>query len=157
MDQIVQTAADLSVLHDAELSLVAMDREAAELRLGFKSVDRSVRSVSFYGVLTQRFENIQYQNVVSRVLVSDAGLPGDGDIEQIGRWTSGLLLDGDVERILRWTLGLPGGRPLISEQKLQAHMARVRSGDLRLFYAEPSWGAEIGVIAERFHLSGGQE
>jgi hypothetical protein len=141
MDQIVQTAADLSVLHDAELYLVAMDREAAELRLGFKGVDRGVRSVSFHGVLTHRIDNVQCQNVVSRILVSDAGLP----------------LDGDIERLVRWTSSVPGGRLLISEQKLQAHMARVRSGELRLFYAEPSWGAEIGVIAERFHLSGGQE
>lgn len=141
MDQIVLTAADLSVLHDAELCLVAMDREAARLRLGFKGVDRSVRSVSFHGVLTHRIDNVQYQNVVSRILVSDAGLP----------------FDDDMERIVRWTCSLPGDHVLISNEKLQAHMARVRSGDLRLFYAEPSWGAEIGVIAERFHLSDGQE
>lgn len=159
MDQIVQTAADLSMLHamlhDAELCLVAMDREAAELRLGFKGVDGAVHAVSFHGVVTHRIDNVQFQNVVSRVLVSGGDLPPDGEVARMMRWTSGRLLSDDVDRIVRWTCGLPGVHPLISEPNLQAHMARLRNGDLRLFYAEPSWGAEIGVIAQRFHLSDG--
>lgn len=141
MDQSVLTAIDLTFLHDAELCLVAMDREAATLRLGFKVVDQGVRSLSFRGVLTHRIENLQYQNVVSRILVSGADLQSDSDIE----------------RIMRWTCSIPGDRLLFPEQRLQEHVARVRSGDLRLLYVEPSWGAEVGVIAERFYLSDGQQ
>jgi len=141
MDQSVLNAIDLSVMHDAELYLVAMDRDAGTLRLGFKGVDQRIRSFSFRGVLTHRIDNVQYQNVVSRILVSGTGL----------------LSDDEAERIIRWTSSISSGRLLISEQILQGHIARVRSGDLRLLYGEPSWGAEFGVIAERFHLSDGHE
>jgi hypothetical protein len=141
MDQSVLSAVDLSVMHDAELYLVSMDREAARLRLGFKVVDQGILSLSFHGVLTHRIDNLQFQNVVSRILVAGTGLRFDGDIEQIMRWTS----------------SLPSGRLLIPEQKFQDHLARVRSGNLGLLYVEPSWGAEIGVLAERFLLSDGDE
>lgn len=34
----------------------------------------------------------------------------------------------------------------IKEEPLQRHVAEVLDGSKALFYAEPSWGAEIGVF-----------
>jgi hypothetical protein len=139
MDQSLVTAADFSFLHDAELTLVAVDREESELRLGFRAADQSTHRILFYRVLTLRIDNLQLQNVVSRVLVSDAGA-GFGD---------------DLERVVRWTCSGSADALLISEQNLRRHVARVRAGELRLLHVEPSWGAEIGVIGEGFYLSEG--
>lgn len=140
MDQRLVTSADLSVLHDAELNLVAMGREEAKLRLGFKAVDQGVHIISFHQVLTLRIDNLQFQNVVSRVLLSDAAT-GFKD---------------DLERVVRWTCSGSANDLLISEQNLQKHLTGIRSGRLQLLYIDPSWGAEIGVIAEGFYLSEGQ-
>jgi hypothetical protein len=140
MDQSFLTAADLSILHDAELCLVVMDRDAARLRLGFKGVDQLMRTMSFHGVLSHRIDNLIYQNVVSRIRVSDAGLS----------------FDEEIRRVMRWICS-SGDDLLISEQTLQDHSTRVRAGGFRLLYVEPSWGAEVGVIAERFYLSDGPE
>jgi hypothetical protein len=141
MDQRLVAVTDLSFLHDAGLTRVAVDREASELRLGFRAVDQSMHWLSFYRVLTLRIDNFQLQNVVSRVLASGSGAEfGD-----------------DLERVFRWTSSGNTGALLISEQNLRRHVARIRAGELRLLYVDPSWGAEIGVIAEGFHLSKGQE
>ena len=135
MDQSLLTTADLSVLHDAELCLVAMDRDAAKLRLGFRMVDHAVQMITFYDVLTYRIDNVQSQNVVSRIILSDADAPDD------------------LEQMVRWSCS--AGRDLLMpEQNFRRHLARVRSGELRLFYAEPSWGAASGVIARGFFRSG---
>ena len=44
-------------------------------------------------------------------------------------------------------------KSLISDQQLQMHLARVRSSELRLLYVEPSWGAEIAVLAEGYQVT----
>lgn len=140
MDQSLLTVPDLSILHDAELCLVAMDREAGTLRLGFKGSDHTTYAMSFHGVLTYRINDVIYQNVVSRVVM----------------WGSDQPIDGEMERVMRWT-SCSGSTLLISEQVLERYVAKVRSGELRLVYVDPSWGAEIGVLAERMHLSAEQE
>lgn len=139
MDQNVLTATDLSVLHDAELTLVAMEREQSELRLGFKAVDQRVQILSFRGLLTFRIDSVLLQNVVSRVLRSGVDIGSDGELE----------------RLVRWTCGEGSGNLLLAEQQFYCHLAKVRAGELRLLYVEPSWGAEIGVLAEGFDLSDG--
>jgi hypothetical protein len=112
----------------AERAIIAEDE---------RRLPRSVRA----GVLALRIENLQLQNDVSRVLVSDAGA-GFGD---------------DLERLARWTSSGNTGALLISAQNLRRHLAGIRVGELRLLCVDPSWGAESGVIAEGFYLSDGQE
>lgn len=135
MDQPLLTAVDLSVLHDAELCLVAMDRDAGRLRLGFNMIGSAKLVLSFHGVLGYRIDNIIQQNVVSRVLLS-------GSCQHV---------DAEIPRLVRW-INSSGTDLLVSKQNLQRHIASVQSGDLRLVYVEPSWGAEIGVLAERMDL-----
>ena len=130
-------ATDLSGLHDAELCLVSMNRATASLRLEFKNIDQSTSKISFDGVLTYRINNIQYQHVISRIIVS--GVTPD--------------FGGDLEKTARWTCSGSSNELLIPEKNLQNHVGRILSGNLILFYVEPSWGAEIGVIAEAINMS----
>ncbi len=130
------TAADLPLLHDAELCLILMDRDAASLRLSFKNSSKTINTLLFRNILTYKINNVQYQNVVSRILVSK----------------SGIQFDGDLEKVVRWTCSGSSNDLLISEDNLRSHIAEIRSGGLELFYAEPSWGAEVGVIAESINM-----
>ncbi len=86
--------ADLSELHDSELQVVSMDRDNASLQLNFKKIDKTVRKFLFEDVLTYRINNIQYQNVVARILASNLASDFGDELEGIIRWTySGLSND----------------------------------------------------------------
>jgi hypothetical protein len=93
--------------------------------------------VFFEGIVTYRINNLQYQNVVSRYLVASKDSTFNGDLEAVARWTS----SGAEDRLL------------ITEEALAAHLAKIRSGDLVLFYVEPSWGGEARVIAESIRIA----
>lgn len=127
---------DLSPLHDAELYLVCMDRDKRSIQLGFRNVDRTVSKFSFTNTLTYRIDNVQSQNVVSRILISNIS----GGIEN------------NLEKMAQWTCSA-ASRLLISADKFEKHLGKIRSGDLQLFYVDPSWGAEIGIIAEAVAVS----
>jgi len=131
--EVVGTAA----LHDAELDLVAMDRSLGRLHLGFRGAYDAYFDVFFEGIVTYRINNLQYQNVVSQYLLASRDSTFNGDLEAVARWTS----SGAEDRLL------------ITEEALAAHLAKIRSGDLVLFYVEPSWGAEAGVIAESIRIA----
>jgi hypothetical protein len=108
-----------------------MDRSNQKLELGFNKSDGTTCNLIFTGVLTYRINNILYQNVVSRILDSGTDRGVGSDLDTIARWTCGAE-----------------DKLMISEENLVRHTARIQSGELRLFYVEPSWGAEIGVIAK---------
>lgn len=129
-------AADLPILHDAELYLILMDRDASSLQLSFKNSSKAIYKFIFNNILTYKINNVQYQNVVSRVLVSKSGI-------QFG---------GDLEDVVRWTCSGSSNDLLISTDNLRAHVAEIRSGGLELFYVDPSWGAEVGVIAKSISM-----
>src|ERR1039458_2170256 len=105
-------ATDLLALHDKDLHIVSMDRDNKSLQLGSRGGDRTTYTFSFENVLTYRINNIQYQNVVSRILASSVASD----------------FGGDLEKIVRWTSSVPPGRLLISEENLQIHIGRIRSG-----------------------------
>lgn len=137
MSQRLVEAADLSDMHDAELFRVSMDRDHWSLELEFKGEDQTVYKILFSGILAYKINNIQYQNVVSRILTS--------------RFTPDL--EGDLEKVVRWTSSGSANDLLISEENLRKNIGRIRSGELQLYYVEPSWGAEIGVIAQTASLT----
>ena len=136
MVQNLLKAADLSALHDSELYLVRRDRDYRSLKLGFRNIDRTFSNMLFGNILTYRMDNIQCQDVVSRIIASNTTSGFEDNIEKIARWTSSVA-----------------NNLLISEDKLRTHIGKIRSGDLQLIYVQPSWGAEIGVIAETVTLS----
>lgn len=137
MENSLLMTADLLGLHDAELYLILMNREAKSLQLNFRCVGKQIYKFIFNEVLTYKINNVQYQNVVSRILVSNANIQFDDDLDQVVRWTcSGSLND-----------------LLISEDNLRQHISNIRSSDLQFFCVEASWGAEVGVIAKSISVS----
>ena len=117
-------------LHDAELRFAEMRREEEELTLRFRCVSQQEITFQFSGVLTNKINNVQNQNVVSRCFIS-----------------TGSGLNSDLEELVRWTSSVPPDKLLISESRLSQILLDIANGSLKFFYVDPSWGAEIGVIA----------
>lgn len=137
MNETSNASADRLDLHDAELCLVTMDRELKTLALEFKTIDGTIRRVEFSNVFAQKIDNIQQQNVVSRVLRSDHP-PGFGP---------------DFNDILRWCCSGSSHSLLFSEERIDLISTEIREGALHLFYFDPTWGAEIGVIGQSMTVS----
>ncbi len=117
-------------LHDWELHAVLMDRHSKTLKLGFRSPDSEATiEISFENIVTYKINNIQHQNVVSRIIVSDTSHDAEC-----------------LDRLTRWASSGAEGRLIIPERNLAAILERIHAGELGLFYVDPSWGAEIGVI-----------
>jgi hypothetical protein len=129
-------AADVALLHDAELHLVCMDRSQQQLKLSFNCLGGGQSSILFCGTRAYKITEIRSQNVASRIMISSLGSDFDGDIEGILRW-----IYTDSSNIM-----------LISEISLKTHLQDIISGDLHLLYIDPSCGAEIGVIAKTISL-----
>lgn len=126
------TPLDLSSLHDAELRSLIIDRSNARVEIVYAKVDGSTVRLKFGGVLTLRTSGFQFQNVVHGVVLSS--------IVRIG--------DSDIERIARWVCSIDDGKLLIEPAKLNEFISKISDNKLILFHADPSWGAEIGVLCE---------
>lgn len=137
MEPVPVTATTLSALHDAELYLVLMDRDQARLQLGFRCPNQTICTIIFDKIVTYKLNNIQYQNVISRAVASGIG----SDFYR------------DIDEIIRWTCSGSSNDLLVPEKNLQRFIENVRSGELYLFYIDPSWGAEVGVLAEIISMS----
>jgi len=132
-------ADDLSRLHDAELFLVQTDRDKSELQLAFKADEKYNYRFIFNGVATYKINNMLYQNVVSSIKISNV----NSDV------------DFDVEYLVRWVCSNSSNDLLISETKLSKYISDIIDGSMNLFYLNPSWGAEIGVIADSIDMISG--
>lgn len=124
----------MSTLHDAELEAIHIDRLRKHITLGFREPDGSYAEYRFDGVRAIRQTGLMLQNVVSRIFLSP----------------SELLPDGEILRIVQWIFSGDDGRSMVDRQLVERSVADVRSGAMRLFYVEPSLGAEIGVICKSF-------
>lgn len=127
-----------SSLHDAELVSVVHEKAEKKLSLGFTLPNGHKCLVIFEGVIAIRILEFITQNVVSRVLHT----------------SSMVLSDDEVKRLVSWANELSGGELLISEDALCKYVERTKTGDLKIFSIEPSWGAEVvclyeGEVSER--------
>ena len=78
---------DSSEFHDAEILVVAIDRESARAQLKCRLEDGQIRSVRFEGLKAFRSEDLTLQNVVSRVLRSSrAQISRDGVEYWLSSW-----------------------------------------------------------------------
>lgn len=136
MNQHDVTPLDLSSLHDAELESLVIDRSNARVEIVYTKVDGSTVRLKFEGVLTLRTSGFQFQNVVHGVVLSS--------IVRIG--------DSNIDRIARWVCSVDDGKLLIEPAKLNEFIRRISDNKLILFHADPSWGAEIGILCEKITL-----
>lgn len=127
----------LDGFHDAEMIALEVDRHARSVTLRFVLPDKGVRIVELGSVSHFRANDVIGQNVVSRMLVSS-----NGDFSP-----------GDLLRWIRWVTSLDGTGPFATDEQIEAIRRQVEEGQLLLVVLEPSWGAELAVLAEAYSVS----
>lgn len=128
----------LRKFHDAELNIVKHDRKASTVCLTFVNLDGTIEEVAFNGVRAFRVVDYGPQNVVSRLLSSS--LPGH-------------LSSKDIFLHVTWINSTIEGKCLVNKDAIDKLVEQVEKNDLILFILEPSWGAEISILARAFFLS----
>ena len=124
----------LSTFHDAELRQVSHKAEFGLLELGFEKADGQFVVITLCRVTAFRVTDMAMQNVVSRLLVHGVNV-NLAEIELADR--------------IGWVSRTCDGEQLSEPATLNRLIERVNSGELLLFILEPSWGAELIVIAEK--------
>jgi hypothetical protein len=109
---------------------VRIDRIAKTLDLGFRAIDDRPIDITFGGVVMFRIADALLQNVVSKVLVAP----------------SGRLLGEEIHRVVTWLFSSAERKLTVDPAVVEAHAGDILKGKRRLFYLDPSWGAEIAVL-----------
>ena len=104
------------------------------LELGFEKSDGQFVVISLRGLVAFRVVDFGLQNVVSRLLVQGFNLK--------------LAKPELVDRV-GWISNSCDGDQLSDLATVNTLVQRVDSGELLLFILEPSWGAEMIVLAEK--------
>ncbi|MBP7669835.1 MAG: hypothetical protein KA106_01120 [Ferrovibrio sp.] len=118
--------------HDAEILALRHDRRCAETVLWLLMVNDEERAIRFRGVRNMRATQFMTQNVISRVLRSDAG---DFSSDDINRW-------------LVWVSSTEDGSLFITDVEIAEIAKQITAGDLRLVVFEPSWGLECVILQD---------
>ena len=124
----------LSTFHDAELRQMSHIADVNRLELGFEKSDGQFVVISLRGLVAFRVVDFGLQNVVSRLLVQGFNLK--------------LAKPELVDRV-GWISNSCDGDQLSDLATVNTLVQRVDSGELLLFILEPSWGAEMIVLAEK--------
>jgi hypothetical protein len=123
-------------IHDAEISLVAIDREKAICRFEFLHNKKNCSILNLSGLRAYRVQDFVMQNVVSRVLTSSTS---DFSIEEIKYW-------------IEWATSLSDAGSWLKPGKLDTWLAAIDAGKLKLLVFEPSAGAQIAAIFEQMNF-----
>jgi hypothetical protein len=126
----------LSKLHDAELSDVSINRNKKTLMLSFVTENFEEVRILFDGVVFQRINNVINQNVISYAVLSGV---------------SNISVD-NLNSMSKWVTSIGKNDTSINEDSLSNHIRKILNNDTILFYVEPSWGAEIGVISNEVYI-----
>ncbi|MEM5432967.1 hypothetical protein [Cupriavidus oxalaticus] len=119
-----------SLLHDAELIALMHEKKEKKASITVAHVDGSEATLELHGVKAIRMVDFISQNVISRVLCSEA-MSFD---------------ERDLQRLVAWTNSLSDGTCLISQEAIEKYVTDIQSGSLKLLAIEPSWGAELVCI-----------
>lgn len=125
--------------HDAELNGIEHDRLSTTVKLVFALADNSRACLLFREVSGLRVVDYGTQNVVSRLLTS-----GEADSD---------FNSDDISRNVSWVYGTADGGHVIDENRLAGVVTAVASKKLLLFMLEPSWGAEVGIVARKLDFA----
>lgn len=125
----------LRKFHDAELNEIRHDRSLSTVLLSFTNEDGSTATITFQGVCGLRVVDYGLQNVVSRLLSSDEIKDHE-----------------DIRKNVIWIKGTSEGKCLVNASAVEKLVDEIEGNRLRLFVLEPSWGAEIGILAQSFSI-----
>jgi len=126
----------LSQFHDAELNAIKNDRTASTVCLSFLNPDGAIAEIMFDGVRGFRVVDYGPQNVVSRLLSSALSD----------------LTHKDIIRHVTWLNSTSEGKCLVNVSAINKLIEQIERNELILFILEPSWGAEISILAHTFAL-----
>lgn len=125
----------LNGLHDAELIGLDSGDAPARLKIKLRTTEDIDLSITFEQCIHYRATDFTRQNIISRVLVFNEKSPPD---EAIGS-------------LIRWLTSLSDSTSFLTESKLAELIQAVYSGKLSLVYVEPSCGAEVAILCQKFH------
>ena len=133
---------DLNLLHDAELNCIKLNRNNKSLELDFRlvNVDEKVQAsckIEFHNIKAFRVENFLVQNVAMKIVLSSCSDYPDNEIKQL----------------VEWVVDSAEGKRVQLIDEIETIVLDIRKGSKKLFYIDPSWGAEIGVIAQEVKAS----
>jgi hypothetical protein len=123
--------------HDAELVAIEIDRHAKSLMLRFASGSSATKTIGLSGVSHFRAVDLITQNVVSRIIVSSLDK----------------LSSEDSRRWIGWVTSLSDNASFATDQQILDIEQRISQGELTLLVIEPSWGAEIVIIAKSYSVN----
>jgi hypothetical protein len=124
-------------LHDAELVELVIDHANARVTLHFKLENGTLRQASIQGLRAFRGADLTLQNIVSRVL----------------RASQGEIAREDQDRWLTWVTSLSDMSSRLSNQCRSEWIDAFAAGTLEMVVCEPSAGAEIVAVCDRFDIS----
>ena len=127
----------LSTFHDAELRHVSHKAAVELLELGFEKADGQFVLISLCGVVAFRATDMKMQSVVSRLLVHGINIT---------------LTEADLVEHVGWISRTCDGEQLSDSKAVNTLVQKVIAGKRQLFILEPSWGAEMVVLAEKILL-----
>lgn len=122
--------------HDAEIAGVAWSRQHRTVLPNLERVGGDEASLLFSGVKAIRATDFGLQNVVSRILIS----------------TSHAFSLEEVRDYVQWARSQHDYRASVPDEKVVEIAAALSQGELILFVAEPSVGAEIVILCERIEI-----
>lgn len=126
----------LSQFHDAELTGINHDRFDSKVLLTFLEQDKGIKEIVFDGIFGFRVTDYGLQNVVSRLLLSSiTNFPNE-----------------DVIHRITWIKSTSEGKCLVDTATVTKLAEQIRKNDLLMFILEPSWGAEIAILARNFFI-----
>ena len=117
---------DLRSIHDAELITVDVDTAGRTLSLRFRNADTTLVDFRFKEIRHLRIDGVFLQNVVSRAFLTP----------------SARITAADVRTSLEWLYTFDKG----VDAALVAAGGGIDNGTLKLFYVDPSIGAEVAVL-----------
>jgi len=126
----------LDQFHDAELNALTHDPTTSTACLSFRSDDSTNAEIVFDGVCGLRAVDYGLQNVVSRLLSSSLSH----------------LAHEDIVRHVTWINNTSEGKCLINANEIDKLVEQIERNELLLFILEPSWGAELSILARTFAL-----
>jgi hypothetical protein len=124
--------------HDAEIAGIAYARAHQSVLLNLERITGDEARLMFSAVKAIRVNDFGLQNVVSRILIS----------------TSHTFSHEEVRDYVQWARSQHDYKASLQDEKVAEIRAALSSGQLVLFVAEPSVGAEIVILCERIEVAG---
>lgn len=123
--------------HDAELVAIEIDRHAKSMMLRFALDGAATKTIRLSGVSYFRAVDLITQNVVSRIIAPSLD----------NLWSE------DIRRWIGWVTSLSDNASFATAQQILDIERRISQGEITLLVVEPSWGAEIVIIAKSYSVT----